>query len=93
MQVEVVYALTGHQRVCTLTLAAGAVVGDALQMASARPEFDDVDFGAHAVGVYGQVCEPNRVLADGDRVEIYRELQVDAKEARRRRAKSQQQDQ
>jgi uncharacterized protein len=38
-----------------------------------------------ALGVWGVVCQPDQVLRDGDRVELYRPLQVDPKEARRRR--------
>ena len=39
--------------------------------------------------VFGQECERARVLQPGDRVEIYRELAVDAKTARRQRAAQQ----
>ena len=38
------------------------------------------------VGVYGRRVALDHLLADGDRVEIYRPLRVDPKEARRRRA-------
>src|SRR3546814_10501406 len=38
------------------------------------------------VGVYGQECTLDRVLTDGDRVEIYRPLVFDPMESRRRRA-------
>jgi putative ubiquitin-RnfH superfamily antitoxin RatB of RatAB toxin-antitoxin module len=37
------------------------------------------------VGVWSHVCEPGTVLRDRDRVEIYRALTVDPKEARRQR--------
>jgi putative ubiquitin-RnfH superfamily antitoxin RatB of RatAB toxin-antitoxin module len=39
------------------------------------------------VGIWGQGCERARLVADGDRVEIYRELLHDPKAARRSRAK------
>jgi uncharacterized protein len=38
-----------------------------------------------ALGLWGVVCQPDQVLREGDRVELYRSLQVDPKEARRRR--------
>jgi hypothetical protein len=44
---------------------------------------------AHAplqVGVFGQLRSPGDLLHDGDRVEIYRPLTIDPKEARRIRA-------
>ena len=39
------------------------------------------------VGIWGQECERARLVADGDRVEIYRELLHDPKATRRSRAK------
>jgi putative ubiquitin-RnfH superfamily antitoxin RatB of RatAB toxin-antitoxin module len=39
-----------------------------------------------AFGIFGKRVGLNQPLADGDRVEIYRPLVVDPKEARRRRA-------
>ena len=38
------------------------------------------------VGVFGERVAGDRLLEDGDRVEIYRTLDVDPKEARRLRA-------
>lgn len=49
-------------------------------------EFPDLDFDSLAIGVYGQLCAHDRLLQDGDRVEIYRPLTFDAIESRRRRA-------
>ena len=37
------------------------------------------------VGIFGRVMEADTVLRDGDRVEIYRPLEADPKEARRAR--------
>jgi len=39
------------------------------------------------VGIFGKVVEEDAPLTDGDRVEIYRPLAADPKEARRRRAR------
>lgn len=41
------------------------------------------------VGVWGRRVPPAQALADGDRVEIYRTLRVDPKEARRQRYRAQ----
>ena len=45
---------------------------------------------ACACGVWGRVQPLDHVLRDGDRVELYRPLTVDPKEARRLRYKKQQ---
>ena len=79
MKVELVIAMPENQQVFELDLDAGATVADALAAV-------DVDISQGAVGIFGTVVEPSRVLRDGDRVEVYRPLQVDPKQARRRRA-------
>jgi len=78
LRIEVVEALPGRAWCVGLTLEAGATVADALR-AAGRP-------GATPVGIHGRRVEPGTVLADGDRVEIYRPLRAEPKEARRRRA-------
>jgi putative ubiquitin-RnfH superfamily antitoxin RatB of RatAB toxin-antitoxin module len=93
VQVEVAYATPQVQIVIDLTLAAGATVADALAAANLDPRFSSVDISVDgnevAVGVFGRVCERSQSLASGDRVEIYRELTVDPKTARRQRAQRQ----
>lgn len=79
MKVEVIAARADGADIVTLTLPAGATVRDALAAANMK--------GA-AVGIFGRRVELETELADGDRVEIYRPLAMDPKEARRRRARS-----
>lgn len=79
MRVEVVLALPGEARVATVELAPGATARDAVAAAGFPP--------AEHLGVFGKRVRPDQKLADGDRVEIYRPLAMDPKEARRRRAR------
>jgi uncharacterized protein len=44
------------------------------------------DFSPTAIGIYGTIVDSAHVLRDGDRIELYRPLKIDPKEARRRRA-------
>ena len=90
MRVEVVYADPQRQISVELSLADDAVVRDALHAVATDPQFLGIDVAAHAVGIYGQRCELDQRLRSGDRVEVYRELSVDAKAARRQRAQLQQ---
>jgi uncharacterized protein len=64
-------------------LPAGATVRDALHASGVLGQFAQIDLAAARVGVWGRFCEPDRVLRERDRVEIYRPLTVDPKEARR----------
>jgi uncharacterized protein len=68
-----------------LRLSAGATVADALAHSGLRERHAAVDFNAFRVGVWGKLREPSDVLRDHDRVEFYRPLIVDPKEARRLR--------
>ena len=79
MRVEVVFALPGEARVATVELQAGATARDAVAAAGFQPTKD--------IGVFGKRVAPDYRLSDGDRVEIYRPLAIDPKEARRRRAR------
>jgi hypothetical protein len=85
-RVEVVYALPERQRVVTLAYTDGMTAGDALRLSRIDTEFTELAARPLKIGVFGEVVAETRVLRPGDRVEIYRELTVDPREARRRRA-------
>jgi putative ubiquitin-RnfH superfamily antitoxin RatB of RatAB toxin-antitoxin module len=86
LKVEVVYALS-QRSICTaLLLAPGASVADALRLAAADRNFQDLDLGNAAVGIFGKVTGRDQPLKDGDRIEIYRPLLEEPKLARRKRA-------
>jgi len=87
LTVEVAYALPDRQCVMSLSLPAGATVGDALDAVADRPPFDALDLAAVPIGVFGDRCGRDRSLADGDRVEVYRPLRMEPREARRWRAR------
>lgn len=85
-EVDVVYALPGEQWVVRLTVAAGTTVEQAIQQSGLPARYPAIDLGTVQSGVFGRKVPANTRLAAGDRVEIYRPLTVDPKEARRRRA-------
>ena len=89
LHVEIVYCpRPGETDIVTLTLPAGAVVADALAASGLLPRHALAAEGL-MLGVWGRRCEPASLLRDRDRVEIYRALIVDPKEARRQRYKGQ----
>lgn len=69
-----------------LHLPRGSTVADALQ-ASGLLQRHGLSTDGLVVGLWGRVCAPDLVLRERDRVEIYRPLKVDPKEARRQRYK------
>jgi putative ubiquitin-RnfH superfamily antitoxin RatB of RatAB toxin-antitoxin module len=83
--IEIVYcpAPGACDAVC-LALEPGATVADALG-ASGLLQKHGLGLEALSVGVWGRRQPVDAVLREGDRVEIYRPLRVDPKEARRQR--------
>ncbi|MEL1264577.1 RnfH family protein [Pseudoxanthomonas putridarboris] len=82
MRVEVIRAWPHRYQSVALELPLGACVADALAVCG----FDGLE-QASAIAVHGVVVAPDAPLNEGDRVEVLRPLQVDPKEARRRRAR------
>lgn len=87
VRVEVAYAAPARQTVRALALPAGSTVADAIRASGLLAEFPEIDLAKNRVGVFGEPAARDRVLEDGERVEIYRALVADPKEARRRRVK------
>jgi putative ubiquitin-RnfH superfamily antitoxin RatB of RatAB toxin-antitoxin module len=87
VNVEVVYCpAPGEIDLISLRLPAGATVADALH-ASGVLSRHGLDSTVVRVGVWCKACDPAALLRDHDRVEVYRPLTVDPKEARRLRYK------
>lgn len=86
MLIEVVYAGPAGALLRTYRLEESASVADALRLAAADPTFAGVDFTRCGVGIFGVLHDAQHALQDGDRIELVRELAVDPKSARRRRA-------
>ena len=84
---SVVYAL-GHS--CTsiiVDLQTGMTVADAIAASCIRTIHPEIDPATSPVGIYGRRVSMESELQPGDRVEIYRMLQADPKQARRARGR------
>ena len=84
--VEVVYALPERQRVVQLALRAGMTADEAVTASGLAGEFPEIGTRPLLLGIFGRRVDGTQPLRDGDRVEIYRELKFDPREARRRAA-------
>jgi len=84
--VTVVYALADRAALRELRLGEGATVREAIAASGLLEEFPELTQGFTGVGIFSATVGHETVLADGDRVEIYRPLKADPKETRRRRA-------
>ncbi len=87
IDVEVVYALPNKQHIARLTVALGTTAREAVDLADMPARFEGLVIDDKTkLGVFGKAVPQSRVLEAGDRVEIYRPLIADPKEARRARA-------
>ena len=86
MRVEVAYAAAGRQVLVALDVDEGATVEVVLRQAADDAAFEGLNLSRMPVGVYGKQVDRSRLLRPGDRIELYRPLLLDPKEARRRRA-------
>ena len=88
IMVEVVYALPDKQRLLLLNLPAGTNMREAVLRSGIQQHFPGLDVQQAPLGIFGKaVAKPEeRVLEEGERVEIYRPLLADPKEVRKQRA-------
>jgi uncharacterized protein len=84
--IEVAYALPEQQTIIALSLPKGATVEQAITASKLLDLYPDLNKSQLNVGIFGSACKLEDLLKMGDRVEIYRPLHHDPKEARRQRA-------
>ena len=86
INVEVAYATPDRQIIRAVNVEAGTTIGAAIVQSGIMMDFPDLELEDADVGIFSKVAAMTTVLADGDRVEIYRPLIADPKEVRRQRA-------
>lgn len=84
--VEVACALPDRQVVKALAVPSGCTARQAVALSGIAADFPGLDMASLKLGLYSKVVDDDHVLAAGDRVELYRPLLLDPKEARRQRA-------
>ncbi|MDO4997368.1 MAG: RnfH family protein [Neisseria sp.] len=85
LEIEVVYGTAERQFLQVLQTADGTTARQAIMQSDIAQQFPDADLNA-PVGIFGKVVKDDTVLRAKDRVELYRPLLIDPKEARRLRA-------
>ena len=89
LQIELVYSpKAGEVQRIEMTLAQGSRLVDALHHSGVLSETQKAHLGELKVGIWGRLTPLDTELRERDRVEIYRSLTVDPKEARRLRYRS-----
>jgi len=87
LAVEVTFAMPDRQWLKKLDVSMDSTVLDVVTSCGLHEAFPEVDFSSFVVGVWGHEVDGTALLRDGDRIEVYRPLEVDPQEARRIRLK------
>jgi uncharacterized protein len=88
ISVELIYIEPNSQNSLKLELVKGSNISQAIQQSGLLERFPEIDLKKNKVGLFSEIQELDTVLQSGDRIEIYRPLLADPKEARRQRAKN-----
>jgi uncharacterized protein len=93
ISVEVAYALPHKQKIISLLVEPGTTALQAVERSGIVKYFPEIDIATAKMGIFGQSLgskgldtAASHVLHESDRVEIYRPLISDPKDARRKRA-------
>jgi hypothetical protein len=86
IDIEVAYAEADRQVILPLHVPVGTGAREAVRRSGLLEQFPHIALNTIDVGVFGVRVAPCAPLSPGDRVEVYRPLQVDPKQARRDRA-------
>lgn len=87
LRIEVCYAGAEGQFIIPLEVAPGTTLGEAIDASGLRGRVPGLRVDDDHVGVFSRPRTLASVLRDGDRVEVYRPLTIDPREARRERVK------
>ncbi|MCW8906994.1 MAG: RnfH family protein [Sedimenticola sp.] len=85
-EVEVAYAKPDEQTVLIVTAEKGMTLLQAIERSGILEQFSEIDPETSRFGIFGKAAKGDAELQPGDRVEIYRPLIADPKEARKKRA-------
>ena len=88
IEIELVFASAGRQRLFSIQVDEGATVAELISQSGIDQDFPDESIDDLAVGIWGKLVGRDHIVRDGDRIELYRPLQIDPREARRQLARA-----
>ena len=89
LEIEVVYGLPDKQVLKKLNVQKGCTAREAVCQSALDEIFSELDLQTAPLGIFGKSVKDETLLRDKDRIEIYRPLLIDPKEARRKRVQNQ----
>lgn len=86
LSIELVYAGAAQIYAVSVNVEDGATVGRVIRQSGILDECPEIDLNINKVGIFSEICSLDTPVYDQCRVEIYRPLVADPKQARRQRA-------
>jgi putative ubiquitin-RnfH superfamily antitoxin RatB of RatAB toxin-antitoxin module len=88
IKIEVAYARPDLQKILTISVPIGTSVYDAAVVSGIDKIFPEIDFSSIDMGIFGKVVKDPKAqtIREGERIELYRPLIIDPKQARLNRA-------
>lgn len=81
--IELAFGTAARQELLSLRVADGTTVLDAIERSEIAQHFPEHDVDQLAAGIWGRPVDRQHRLKNGDRLELYRPLVMDPREARR----------
>ena len=88
LSVELVLATPERQVLLALDVEEGASVADVIAWSGVGSQFPELAVDTMPVGIWGRPVSRDSRVGPGDRIELYRPLEIDPREARRQRARA-----
>ena len=88
IKIEVAYARPDLQKILAISVPIGTSVYEAARVSGIDKVFPEIDFSTIDMGIFGKVVKDpkNQAIREGERIELYRPLIIDPKQARLNRA-------
>lgn len=85
IKIEIAYATADKQSILMVELEEGATIEMAIDRSGIVMLFPEIHLSEQSVGIFSQKKKLSDTVKAGDRIEIYRSLMIDPKEARKKR--------
>ncbi len=85
IRIQVCYAQRDTQTLLAMNVPPGATIEQAIRCSGVLERHPEINLEQQRAGIFGQLKPLDTPVQAGDRVEIYRPLKADPKEARQRR--------
>lgn len=86
ISVVVAYAIAERQIEIAICVMKNCTIESAIHQSNIISQFPEIDLSKNPVGIFSRRVTLNTIVRDGDRIEIYRPLMIDPKQARRLKA-------